>query len=167
MVEPSTRARALIEAEFMPWGCEKSDDDGSGRSKLSKKSSSFVEPTKSWLFCEPIGSDVFLPNNGNCNDDDATLDAGSAFSNITDTTHEYGRGRLAAGEDALNKSSKELLLAHGLSNDRLSLLASRGSYSTLEFEPAKPQLKKAMSLRGVELRRPCESDASGGDSSDV
>jgi hypothetical protein len=167
MVEPSTRARALIEAEFMPWGCEKSDDDGSGRSKLSKKSSSFVEPTKSCFFYEPIGSDVFLPNNGNCNDDDATLDAGSAFSNITDTTHEYGRGRLAAGEDALNKSSKELLLAHGSSNDRLSLLASRGSYSTLEFEPAKPQLKKAMSLRGVELRRPCESDAAGGDRSDV
>ena len=167
MVEPSIRARALIEVEFMPWGCEKSDDDGSGRSKLSKKSSSFVEPTKSWLFCEPIGSDVFLPNNGNYNDDDATLDARSAFSNITDTTYEYSRSRLAAAEDAQNKSSKEFFLAHGISNDRLSLLASRGSYSTLEFEPANPQLKKAMSLRGVELRRPCESDASGGDSSDV
>ena len=132
MVEPPTRARALIEAEFMPWACEKSDDDGSGRSKLLKKSSSFVEPTK---FYEPIGSDVFLPDHGNCNDDDATLDARSAFSNITDITHEDDRGMLAVAEDALNKSNKESLLAHGISKDRLSLLASRGSHSTLDSSP--------------------------------
>jgi hypothetical protein len=155
MVEPPTRARALIEAEFMPWGCEKSEDDGSGRSKILKKSSSFVEPTKSRLFHEPIGSDVFLPNHGNWNDDDATLDARSAFSNLTATTHEDDRGRLS-------KSSKESLLAHGTSNDRLSLLASMGSYFALEFEPAKPQLQRAMSLRGVDFRQTCKSDASGG-----
>ena len=168
MVEPPTRARVLIEAGFMPWGCEKSDDDGTGHSQISKRSSSFVEPTKSRLFYEPIGSDVFLPNHGDCNDDDdATFDARSAFSNITDPTHEGGSGRLAAAEDAPKYSTNELLLAHGISNDRLSLIASRGSYSTLEFEHAKPQLQKSMSLRGVELRRPYESDASGGDSSDV
>ena len=137
MVEPPTRAMALIEAEFMPWGCEQSDDDGSGRSKLSNKSYSFVEPTKSWLVYELIGSDVFLPNHGNCNDDDddGKLDSRSAFSNITDITHEDDRGMLAVAEDALNKSNKESLLAHGISKDRLSLLASRGSHSTLDSSP--------------------------------
>ena len=115
------------------------------------KSSSFVEPTKSWLDYELIGSDIFLPNHGNCNDDDdGTLDSRSAFSNITDITHEDDKGMLAVAEDALNKSNKETLLAHGLSKDRLSLLASRGSHSTLEFKPATPQLQKSMSLFGVE-----------------
>jgi len=36
MVEPPTRAMALIEAKLMPWVCKKSDDDGSGRSKKNE-----------------------------------------------------------------------------------------------------------------------------------
>lgn len=90
-------------------------------------------------------------------------DALSTLSNITDITHEPVRGSFSSADD-LDKGFKESLLAHGI-DDRLSLLASwgsystldfefsrisRGSYSALEFEPAKPQFQMAMSLRRSE-----------------
>jgi len=90
-------------------------------------------------------------------------DARSTLSHMTDITYEPDRGNSSSADD-LDKGYNESLLAHGI-GDRLSLLASRGSYSTLEFElsrlsrgsystlefePAKPQLQKAMSLRRSE-----------------
>eukprot|EP00571_Detonula_confervacea_P004066 CAMPEP_0172328846 /NCGR_PEP_ID=MMETSP1058-20130122/60565_1 /TAXON_ID=83371 /ORGANISM="Detonula confervacea, Strain CCMP 353" /LENGTH=637 /DNA_ID=CAMNT_0013045979 /DNA_START=121 /DNA_END=2034 /DNA_ORIENTATION=+ len=138
-VDPK-KARALKESEFMPWNSEpcltKSNDDKAGRSVN---------------FHEPIGSDVFLAHHRNV--EFKEFDSRSTIlSNITDITFEGGDTTVA--EEAVNARftnkiiDKESLLTK-CNEDAMT--ASRGSYSTLEFEPAKPQLQKALSLREIQV----------------
>jgi len=124
----------------MPWNSEpcltKSNDDKAGRSVN---------------FHEPIGSDVFLAHHRNV--EFKEFDSRSTIlSNITDITFEGGDTTVA--EEAVNARftnkiiDKESLLTK-CNEDAMT--ASRGSYSTLEFEPAKPQLQKALSLREIQV----------------
>jgi len=146
-VDPK-KARALKESEFMHWNSsERSDDEGTtgGATKatsIAPRSRSFVHLNDARRLNEPIGSNIFL-DRYQMNDNEPFGSRSTILSNITDVTFEDGD---AAAEEICNALMRETLLSE-LHDDRIPRVNSKGSYSTLTFEPAKPQLQHAMGLR--------------------
>ncbi|KAL7544272.1 hypothetical protein ACHAWF_007656 [Thalassiosira exigua] len=145
-IEPA-KVRASKESEFMPWGTsEKSDDDGKAAPKLTR-SQSFSD-SKTALKKRLIGSDICLTFHQA--EDGENFDSRATFlSAITDVTFEDGSEE--AQKVKMSMVEEEMKLPPKLQGEKNPYggLDMSGSQSTLEFEAAKPQAQRAMSLRSV------------------
>lgn len=151
LVVPKKAQVAPKESSFMPWGlmmparAEAKDEPQNPR---LIKSQSFVDPKKARAMSEAIlGTDVVFTRQEDT-DNDGFDSRSTILSNITCPFDVDGDS--AAGGDSFGELLKKTLHAKQQSDDgKLSCIASAsgGSLATLEFEPAKPQLQKSLSLR--------------------